>query len=187
MTTPRAITLGTLILTIAYAVVRYNVFKAIAWHHLPLFVLNKAVAWTATTLLLIAAVRAVARRENLLASPWLGIATGMGAVHVLMSLVLLSPERYASLYDASRQLSWVGELALLGGVVATVSNVLARRHKAAALFLPVAIVLHCTALGAHGWLTPSQWPGYMPPITLVCAVTATAASVIAARAIHRVE
>ncbi len=176
MTSPRAITLGTLILTLAYAVVRYNVFKGIAWHHLPLFVLNKSVAWTATVLLLVAVTRALVRRENLLVSPWLGLATGTGTVHVLMSLVLLGPERYPGLYDASRQLHWAGELALLGGVTAAVFNVLGRRHKVAALSLPAAISLHCAALGAGGWFTPTQWPGFMPPITLICAITAAVAA-----------
>lgn len=77
---------GILVVTTAYAVLRYNVFKGIAWDHVPLYVLNKAVAWTATTLILAASVQALRSRKDLLSNEYLVQAIAMGGIHVLMSL-----------------------------------------------------------------------------------------------------
>ena len=169
--------LGVLVVTTAYAVLRYNVFKGIAWDHVPLYVVNKAVAWTAITLLLVAAVRALRSRKDMLSSEYLAQAIAMGGMHALMSLVLISSARYPDLYDASQQLSLQGELALLAGVVAAACSTWARRRAVAAAALPLAVTLHCTALGARNWLLPSKWPGHLVPITLICAATAVVAAV----------
>lgn len=172
---------GILVVTTAYAVLRYNVFKGIAWDHVPLYVLNKAVAWTATTLILAASVQALRSRKDLLSNEYLVQAIAMGGIHVLMSLALLSATRYPDLYDASQQLSLTGELALLGGVLAAACSSWARRHATAAAALPIAIGLHCAALGARNWLLPSKWPWHMVPITLICAATAIAAAIATIR------
>lgn len=168
---------GILAVTTAYAALRYNVFKGIAWEHLPLYVANKAVAWTSITLLAVAAVQAVARRQELLSSRYVAQSAALGAAHVLMTLVLLSPPRYPDLFDVTMQLTMVGELALLAGVIGAACAAMVRRSRAAALLLPVAVAGHCALLGARNWATPAKWPGNMPPITLICAVVAAVASV----------
>jgi hypothetical protein len=40
-------------------------------------------------------------------------------------------------------------------------------------YLGLALVsAHLLAMGGAGWLTPSRWPGHMPPITLLAFLAA---------------
>jgi hypothetical protein len=176
----RGTLIAVLVFTSAYAALRYNVLKGIAWEHLPLYVLNKTVAWAGVTLMLVASWQALARRDNWVSNPHFIQGRALAGLHVLTSVVLLSPARYPDLFDAAHQLKGPGELALLGGVVATACVVSATRSTLLALLLPVAVVAHCALLGARNWLTPDKWPGYMVPITLLSALVALATAVLAA-------
>jgi len=172
--------LAVVAVTATYAAIRYNVFKGVGWEHFPLFVMNKSIAWSGTILLLLAGWQAVASRVDLVTSRYFIQAAALGGLHVLVSLVLLGPARYPDLFDRSMQLNLVGELALLGGVVATGCLVWVRSSMASAILLPLAVAAHCAILGFRNWITPGAWPGRMPPITLLSAMAAVAALVLTA-------
>jgi hypothetical protein len=189
---PRWLVAASVAACLAYVVLRYVVVKSPPekLQHLPLFLGNKAIAMWALLALAGAKLRPgaawarAARRGGATAA----------ALHVLASFALLGPGYFPAMYDPE---SWPwrmrasAELAVLAGAAALVaygSLVLRRRAAAArpraALVSSaalLAVVLHCVALGAYQWATPSVWPGgVMPPVTLLCAALGAAGVVAAA-------
>ncbi|MCY4187391.1 MAG: hypothetical protein OXD30_02800 [Bryobacterales bacterium] len=176
---------------LAYAVVRYNVFKGVEWAHLPLYIVNKSAAFGGIVFLALAymvgkcfggtpgseAVRAKAK--------FFGLAGfGMISMHALMSMILLSPANYAKFFAESGKLNLAGEVTFLCGVLAYgcllfpaittlpymydalgMARWLRSQHMGyATLALACA---HTFAMGYQGWLDLSSWPGSMPPITML--------------------
>jgi DMSO/TMAO reductase YedYZ heme-binding membrane subunit len=161
-----------------YAIVRYHVFGSVAWTHLPLFTMNKAVSFASAGVL---AAAYLARRPALrLRYGLTGFA--LAVLHVLMSFCLLTPADYPKLFAGSR-LSFAGEAAMLAGCAGMLALCLPavgsfpgtkealgpvrwlqwQRLGYAALALTA---LHVLAIGGKGWFDPGSWPGGMPPITL---------------------
>lgn len=173
-----------LVVTSAYAVLRYNVLKGVPWEHLPLYVINKSVAWTSVTLVLVAALQALKGYSESAAR---NVSSGytLAGLHVLMSLVLLSPARYPELFDPGQQLTAIGGLTALSGVLGVAGAFGARGNRLGPVFFSLAIATHCTLLGARGWFTPSKWPGYMVPITLLSALTALVAAILSILALRK--
>lgn len=183
---------------LGYAILRYNVFQGVAWAHLPLFIVNKSVAFAGVILIALAylvgklfggapgseAVRARAK--------FLGLSGfAMVTIHVLMSFVLLSPANYGKFFEPSGALSLTGELTFLFGVLAYacllfpaiatlpymydslgVARWLRAQHMG---YATLALACgHTFVMGSKGWTDPSSWPGSMPPITLLAFLTALA-------------
>jgi len=163
----------------AYAVLRYNVLKGVPWEYLPLYVLNKSVAWTAITLVLIGVLQALRDTEGQASARSVSLGYTFGGLHVVMSLILMSPTRFPELYDSAQQLTALGGLSLLAGVLGVAAAFGGRGWRFGAVVFSLAIAAHCTLLGARGWLTPSKWPGHLVPITLISSLTAIAAMVVA--------
>lgn len=170
--------------TLAYATFRYHVFGESSWEWFPLWTTNKALSWTAAALLAssyFAADKTHARRFGLL-----GFA--LMAWHCVVSFYLLGPGFYAKLYSgdsltpaalSSMILGTVGALAFCCPAWASRSGMkeslglerwlTLQRMGYLGLALTAA---HCLVIGLPGWLTPSKWPGGLPPITLMGFLTA---------------
>ena len=176
---------------LAYAIVRYNVYKGVEWTHLPLYIVNKSAAFAGVILVALAYLvgkwfGGPAGTEPVRArAKFLGLAGfAMITVHVLMAMVLLSPASYEKFYEASGKLNLTGELTFLFGVLAyccllfpAISTLpymydalgmerwLKAQHMGyAALALACG---HTLAMGSAGWADIASWPGSMPPITLL--------------------
>ena len=194
--------LGAWIPCLAYAIVRYNVFKGVAWTHLPLYIVNKSAALAGVILIALAylvgklfggpngtePVRSKAK--------FLGLAGfAMITMHVLMSTVLLSPANYEKFYEASGKLNLTGEFTFLFGVLAygclLFPAITTLPHMYDALGMGrwlqaqhmgyAALALaggHTFAMGAKGWIDLASWPGSMPPITLLGFLAALLALVV---------
>ncbi len=171
---------------LAYAIVRYNVFKGVPWDQLPIYVANKAIAFVGLVMLgLSRVVVEKNRRKNL------GL-TGalLVAVHVLLSLILAWPKYYESFYAATGQMTLSAELSMLAGAlgtggllwlfyVTTVRPVAGQTHRTSlvpglgrAVLLFTAI--HVALIGMRGWFDFASWPGSLPPITLLSFALAAA-------------
>ncbi|MBD3176840.1 MAG: hypothetical protein GF320_16800 [Armatimonadia bacterium] len=180
---------------LAYAIVRYNVFKEVPWEHLPLYVTNKALSWAGLALLGLSLV--VPRRpptaSEAPASVWYAVAGFcLVLLHVLISLILLTPHYYSKLFGDDGKLNLVGETSLLAGALA-LAGLVACQWIASAMGrgspsmagrrvlreIPPLLVLlgglHCGIMGYAGWLTPGAWPGGLPPITMLGAAAAALA------------
>lgn len=173
-----------LVLTLSYATFRYHALGTSEWSWFPLWTTNKAFSWTAAALYALAYLvedKKEARRLGLM-----GFALMLW--HCLVSLALLDPVHYAKLYAlSSLKTAALASLAVGGvGVVAFCLPAWASRAGSkeelgserwlawqrmgyAGLALTA---LHCLLIGWQGWLTPSGWPGGLPPITLMGFLTA---------------
>ena len=170
--------------TLIYSIVRYNIFKEVPWTDLPLFVMNKAVSFAAiiyiTTYLMLEK-----KNHHELSTKIRKYATNLVFIHLTISLIILTPSYYQKFFDGEK-FNLIGQLSLLVGVVALgLMNSLRftkiLRSKASATFfrkfgtelLLFLISLHLFIMGYKGWFTPCEWPGGLPPITLLAFVVST--------------
>src|SRR5688572_13451556 len=80
----------TFFIAVAYATVRYNIFKGVAWSDWPVYTLNKVFGVTSLLLLVIAVARY--RLGNAYPNGKIMYAAGLsGGIHILLSLLLLNP------------------------------------------------------------------------------------------------
>ncbi len=174
------------VLTATYAIVRYNIFKGVEWIHLPLYITNKATSWTAVVLIAASYLvhkRTEGQREVVLVK-FLGL-TGfsLAGMHVVMSLIIFSEHYYPEFFGAGK-LNLTGELSMLCGVFGivflTVPAVTSlpqmqdslglrrwRRSQSMGYLALGCVAMHLLIMGIAGWMEPSEWPGHMPPITLL--------------------
>jgi len=182
----------TLLLSIAYAVLRYHIVGPVPWADFPFFILNKGLCLAAYILLTMNF--ALGPLNNLGASVsqgWLDARKAMGMtgfllvmVHALMSFLLFSPAVYGKFFTEDGTLTLMGGLSMLGGVTAFVVlwgynmtfQTFLREDKAFVQFITsrkfmlFALLLgaaHLFFMGYDGWLTPAGWHGGLPPISLV--------------------
>jgi DMSO/TMAO reductase YedYZ heme-binding membrane subunit len=185
-----------LLITGAYATMRYNVFENVPWRHWPLYVLNKIVCWSGLLLLArsytenrFRRLRDRERGRQSARRKFFGLAGfSLVTMHVLMSLLLMSSAYYPKFYDGPK-MNLIGELSLLAGVlslgcfVVPMVTTLPGMHESLGAdrwrrtqrigYLGLAgASVHLLVMGGAGWLTPSRWAGYMPPITLLAFLAA---------------
>ena len=180
----RSFSVGLLAITCLYAVLRYNVFGGVPWSSLPVFVLNKSISLSSLCLLAAAYVY----RDKHQARDAGVIGFTLMLLHVVLSLAILNRTYYPKLFAGDR-LSLAGEICIVAGSIAAV---LLMRPFTATLpgmrtelgdsrwlrwqrtgYAALALVaLHCTMLGAGGWITPSTWPGGLPPISMISLIVA---------------
>jgi len=169
--------------TLVYSIVRYNIFKDIPWTDLPLYVINKAVSFSA---IIYIAMYIILEKKNYheISTKIRKYATKVVFTHIAISFIILSPSYYPKFFDGPK-LNLIGQLSLLAGIVSfglINSSWLVKTLKpkmSISLFnqygtelLLLIIALHLFLMGYQGWSTPSNWPGGMPPITLLSFVAA---------------
>ena len=187
-----AIILVTLLLSIAYAVLRYHILGPVPWKDFPFFILNKGLSLAAFVLLILNF--SLGPLKNLgfpVPGGWLVARKALGMtgfllvlIHALMSFLLFRPSVYHQFFLENETLSLVGGLSMLAGVLAFVilwgynlsfQTFLREDHAFIAFitsrrFMLIALLLgglHLLIMGYQGWLKPEGWHGGLPPISLV--------------------
>jgi hypothetical protein len=163
-----------------YATVRYNAFKGVPWEEWPTYVVNKAAALAALVLMAVFLIR---RRTQAGTPPWhlLKAAAWLIALHVGLSLALLGPVTYPKFFADGKPTAAVAWSILLGASAAAGALLRSRRPVGVADrggplrlgLLAFAAGSHAALLGYGGWTTPSTWPGFLFPITLIAFVAGT--------------
>lgn len=181
-----------LALTFAYAYVRYVHFGPIDPAHVPLYITNKAVSWSATLLIGIAMLLGpLARLFPRPCARWLWhrktiglLGASLTMAHLLLSLPIFNMFYYTSFFDLNGTLKYRTELSLLAGTLAwgmllfpvglsipsVQSNLSGRywlRLQSWNLWVLVLTFGHVAWLGWLGWFKPAEWYGGLPPITLL--------------------
>jgi hypothetical protein len=170
---------GVFLASLAYAVVRYNVFSTVEWQQLPVFVTNKAISVAGLAMLGISRVVVDKGRRKQLGL----VGAAFSGLHVLLSLMVLEPSYLAKLYLPSGTMTGSAELSMLTGAVATVllgwllyatvQRPLEVQSSGTSLvrglgrFVLVLVAAHVAFIGWAGWLDVAKWPGGLPPITLL--------------------
>jgi hypothetical protein len=158
--------------SLAYATLRYNVFKGVAWSDWPSFVLNKSLAMSGLLLLVAWVVRA-RRSDSARHAGLLNAASRTMLAHILLSVVLLTPVYFPALFRDGRLTGLAGlaviiGIAAAGGLsVSAPAAVTPGDRRPAAGAVAFAAGCHAALFGYSSWLVPSSWPGHLPPITLV--------------------
>lgn len=180
------------VFSFVYAILRYHVFEGVPPKDFPLYVVNKALALSAFILLTLNFALGPLRGLGVgVPQHWLNCRKEIGTrgfllafAHVVMSLLLFSPAYYQKFFAQDQSVSAVGTWAMAAGVASFVllwiyySAFNVRRgsddklrhmisSKALLLLAMVISAAHVSVMGFAGWLTPGQWAGGMPPITLV--------------------
>lgn len=177
-----SIILLTFILSLTYAIVRYNIFHEVAWNDLPLYVMNKAISLAAVILFAISRVIKFNSESNI-KKILKDFAVIFAIVHVVISITILSPSYFSKFYIDS-QFTLLGSSTLLFGILAFLlmflfsskfflRKVLSNKtnmNKIVLLFLLFGAA-HVFVMGFNGWLVPSNWPGGLPPISMISFLT----------------
>ncbi len=180
----------------AYATTRYVVFGPWTVAHIPLYVLNKAFAWSALLLLALAlALGPLVRlwptrwRQHLWRRRYWGLmGFALATLHIVVSLAILNYGYYRQMFRQAFEFTALAECAMLAGALAwfallapvaaslpgAQAALSVRYWQAAQRVGLLALVLGGLHLGygVPGWFTPALWHGGLPPITLwsACAV-----------------
>jgi len=171
-----------------YATARYNIFKGVPWDDWPIYTLNKAFALSALVLLVLSVMRKWSAQGSSNART-LHMASVFGSVHVILSLILLSPAYYERLFVQGKLTALAG-LSMALGAVAAAGMLVGKRMRGdrdtgeglrSLAILAFAIGLHAMLQGFAGWFVPSKWPGMLPPMTLISFLLGSAAMAIALR------
>lgn len=171
-----------LVVCLTYAIVRYVLFKGVPPEHIPLYIANKASALAGLIVLGWASLtRDPIRRRSLGHCGW-----GLVLLHVLASCAMLTPKYFPDFFVTDGRMTLLAELSMVCGMAGTV--LLARMAFASAAgeisdkpyrgFGQLVLVLsavHLIAMGYRGWLQPETWPGGLPPMTLLGALSAAGA------------
>lgn len=188
------VVLVTLAATLAYAITRYVVFGPIAPARIPIYVLNKAFAWSSLALLgLTFALGPLARIAPRRFGPLLwqrkyyGLAAfWLASTHVVFSFTVFNYGYYRLMFDQAFTLTWLAELSMSAGALAwmallvpatlsypdtqrEMSELWWRRAQAFGLLALALGAVH-VLYGAPAWTMPQTWHGGLPPITLINAL-----------------
>lgn len=184
--------LVTTMISILYAILRYNIIGDVAWKDLPFYVLNKGIALSALILLIFNF--SLSPLTNLgvnISDKWLNSRKSMGItgfifafVHLFMSVSILNPNYFSVFFIDDGSLSLRGGLSLFGGILSFVllwvynmsfKPVLRREKKIKAIitsrrFFVYGMLftgIHLFFMGYTGWVTFYKWQGGLPPISLI--------------------
>lgn len=184
-----------IILSIAYAVVRYHILGPVPWDDFPFFILNKGISLAALLLLTLNFSLGPIKNIGLpVPDSWLAARKILGMtgfllvlIHALMSFMMFSPAIYGKLFEADGSLTLFSGLSMLGGVLSFVVlwgyNLSFQTHlrdekafiqfitsRNFLLFAMLLSAVHLFFMGFEGWLSPAGWHGGLPPISLVAFV-----------------
>lgn len=180
------------LLSIFYAIIRYNIFGTVPWRDLPLYVLNKGISLASLILLTINFSLGPLKNinvkisENFLnARKPIGIAGFLFAfLHVFMSVIILNPKYYKVFFMETGFLAIEGSLSLLGGIISfgllwvyntRFSSNFTKNEKIIAFissrkFLIYSMFftgIHLFFMGYKGWGNIPSWQAGLPPISLI--------------------
>ena len=185
------LTLGLAVL--AYAVLRYHLVKSVPWEHFPLYTTNKVFAVVGLAGLVGSRLATGRERRQRYGLAGLWCTT----VHLIMSLLLMTPNYFGKFYSKSGQFTWQTELSMAAGVLGVgfllwllIATLKTETQKQTSLvpclarWTLLATALHLVFMGGAGWLNRDDWTAAkgLPAITLLAFGIALAGMALKPRA-----
>jgi DMSO/TMAO reductase YedYZ heme-binding membrane subunit len=186
--TARRIIIFVIVFSALYAILRYHIFKGVEWSHFPLFIMNKILAFSGFILLVASlALEPVYLKQGeawFTTRKFLG-RTGMVLIiiHILVSFLLFRPEVYDKFFTADGNLNTLAEWSMLMGALGIAAYLIMHNtfskpeegngfqkmvmSPAFGIMALTLSALHVAIMGFEGWLTPREWHGSMPSISLL--------------------
>ena len=165
-----------------YAVARYNHFGDVSTQNIPVYILNKSISVSSVVFLLLAGWHHT-RGNDLVAKFWGTNSLHFAMLHIVLSFVLLSESYYPKLYNHG-MMNLNGEACVLFGVLAGYFYILLAIRGRTNAFMLIkclaagAICLHLFFMGYFNWFNTTDWPGQLPPISLISFLIGIAALVM---------
>ena len=182
----------TIVMSIGYSVLRYNIMGDVSWEDVPFYILNKGISLSALILLSLNFSLGPLRRLNVpVNQKLLDARISLGIIgfilaftHLVMSIAILNPAYLPSFFYDGGLLNARGSLSLLGGVLSIVflciyyANLkpgVNGQYKIIAVVTSREVILsilffmgiHLFFVSYPGWLTVHEWHGGLPPISLI--------------------
>ena len=182
----------TILFSIFYSALRYNIVGDVPWKDFPFFIMNKWLSMSAFILLTINfTIGPISNLGLPLSNRWLNARMPIGItgfllmlLHVMYSLVLFSPSVYPKFFLENGTLTGLGGLSISCGVISFIALLIynvsfksfLNEHKVftdiitSKYFLLATMIIssaHLFFMGFEGWMNPSQWIGGLPPISLI--------------------
>ncbi|MCG2460438.1 hypothetical protein K8352_06740 [Flavobacteriaceae bacterium F89] len=180
------------IVSVGYAVLRYNIAGEVPWKDVPVYVFNKGISLASFFLLGLSF--SIGPLKNLgapISDKLLGARKSLGLaglmlvfVHFILSITILNPLYYDVFFEENGSLSLQGGLSLFGGAMGLVllwiyyftfrENIvkiypivatLTSKKITTIFFLFVGV--HLFFMGYAGWITVDKWQAGLPPISLI--------------------
>lgn len=178
--------------SLSYAILRYHIVGSVPWKDLPFFILNKGIALSAFILLTLNF--SFGPMLNLgfkVPEGFLNARKDLGKtgfvlvlIHAFMSFMIFNPNFYAKFFHENGTLTLFAGLSMLGGILSLVIlwiiNLSFQTHLredkvfigviTSRKFLLTAMLftlMHLFFMGFKGWITPQNWQGGLPPISLI--------------------
>ena len=148
-----------------YSIVRYNVFGNMPLSDIPLFIANKAIAFSMIIILMIAFVKYNSKNKDECVL-YIDVFKIFSVIHVLITISLLSQNYYPKLFSDNK-LTLFGSLAILAGIL-SFTYMINKKFIIKLILLYSLVAVHVLFLGVKGWFAVEKWNGMMPPITLIC-------------------
>jgi hypothetical protein len=151
-----------------YTILRYHYFGDVLWKDFPVYTLNKIIIFSAIVLL---AVRFFLFKKTNTQPVLSKIIFGSVILHAVLSLMILKPYYLKAFFASDQTFSFAGNLSLLFGSIAFLVFMFSKQLnisqsvKQKLVFSLTA--LHLLMTGGTNWLTPENWQGHFPPITLI--------------------
>lgn len=184
--------LSILIFITAYAFIRYYLSQFKVNESEALYIFNKGLSFTSAALISLSYIisnliklKKLDFEKNKMISKYFGISGFlMASIHVLISLMLLSPERYPGLYQVNGIFNFNGEMTVLFGVMAfslfLMPAITSINSVKAAMTLQswktyqqigygglIVIIFHVFFVDAENLIDPARWPYFLLPITII--------------------
>jgi hypothetical protein len=170
------IKISVLAFSFIYAIVRYHFFADIEWAHFPLFVMNKALSFAGLVFLGCSLLQGNSEsRKN-----FGFISVVLITVHIAISLMILNKNYFVRFFLTDGTLTLQSEVSMLAGVLGAImmiglviaSGKPTGKSPSSLKFgwgrsILVLSAVHVAFMGYVTWYPPSDWYGYMPPITLL--------------------
>lgn len=167
---------------------RYVVFGDVSYSHIPVFLLNKSLAFSSVICLFLTAVGLV-RSQSALTRFWGKASLHTALLHTFFSIFILTPS-YFPLFFKSGKLNLLGETMILFGASAAYLYYLVQRKysarkpvKVLEVLLVIFISGHLLTRGAIGWFAVGNWPGHLPPISMISFLLVALAFVVFLRTV----
>ena len=189
------ITLTTLLSSLGYAILRYNIVRNVPVESIPLYVSNKAIALSTVVLIGLSFLLGPLARfwpkqfvPHLYLRKSLGL-TGfaLAALHAMISLLLFSPAYYPRLFLANGKMNLIGESSMLFGILAflifagisvislppiekTMIPAQWKFVKRLGYLAYILVLFHVVSMGWNGWFLASAWKYGLASISLISAL-----------------
>ncbi len=172
--------LAIFVFTFLYAVTRYVILGPYDFKAIPLFITNKALAFSFVINLMILSSPKIKNISRMV----LGLFTYlMGILHGILSVILLPTSFFEKFYDENGEMYFDTGAMVFFGVLAIILMIVINKYfhhykqeksfwnsfvfeKLYLVFL-IALGLHLFVSYMDGWFVISNWYGYMPPISLL--------------------